>query len=141
MTSHDFKNLALIYESVYDDNTHYDYLQGNCASLALKLHDLTGWAINVLSNPDGEPWSMDDDDDGIEYTHIVIEHPSGKYFDTKGLRSNKEISQDFDVDYLDSYEISREQLINLLSDDGPFDCYLDEDEVQKYAEYLAKKYS
>lgn len=42
MKSSDYKNLALLYESVYDDNTHYDYLQGNCASLALKLHDLTG---------------------------------------------------------------------------------------------------
>lgn len=141
MTKTDFENIALLYESVYDDNTHQDYLEGNCASLALKLHDLTGWAINVLSNPDGEPWLMGEDDDGMEYTHIVIEHPSGKYFDTKGLRTNAEISEDFGVDYLDSYEITREQLVNLLSEDGPFDCYLDENEVQQYAEYLAKKYA
>jgi hypothetical protein len=140
MFNRDNQNLIRLYESVYDDNTHYDYLEGNCASLALKLHDLTGWPINVLSNPEGEEWLMGDEEEGIEYTHIVIEHPSGKYFDTKGLRTNREIAEDFGLEYLDSYEISRDQLINLLSDDGPFDCYLDESEVQRYAEYLAKKY-
>ena len=59
-------------------------------------------------------------------THIAIEHPSGKYLDAQGLRSNAEISEDFGLDYMDSYEISRDQLIHLLSDDGPFDCWLDD---------------
>lgn len=137
MKSSDYRNLALLYESVYNDNTHDDYMQGNCASLALKLHDLTGWKIFILSNPEGYPL----DGDKIEYTHVAIEHPSGRYFDTKGLRSNKEISYDFGVDYLKPYEITRKKLVRLLKDDGPFDCYLDEGEVQRYAEYLAKKYS
>jgi len=142
MNGKDIRNLAFLYESVYDDNTHDDYLQGNCASLALKLHDLTGWPIYLLSDPDGDAtWQMDDDDDEMEYTHVVIEHPSGKYFDTKGLRSGREIADDFAVERLDSYQIDRQGLIRLLSDDGPFDCYLDEDEVQRYAEHLAKKYA
>jgi hypothetical protein len=141
MTNKDIRNISLIYENIYNDDTHDDYMQGNCASLALKLHDLTGYPIYVLSNPDGEEWVMDDEDSGMEYTHIVVEHPTGKYFDTKGLRSNREISEDFGLDYLDSYEIDRDTLVRLLSDDGPFDCYLDEDEVQRYAEYLANKYS
>jgi hypothetical protein len=119
---------------------HQEYIEGNCGLLALKLHDLTGYNIVVLSNPDGEPWYMGDDDDGIEYTHVVVEHPSGKYLDALGLRTNKQISQDFDLEYMDSYDISREQLIELLGDDGPFDCYLEEDEVDQFAKQLIQKY-
>jgi hypothetical protein len=121
-------------------NENYDYMYGNCGLLALKLHDLTGYPITVLSNTDGEPWSMGEDDDGIEYTHVVVEHPSGKYLDALGLRTNQQISQDFDLEYMDSYDITREQLVELLGDDGPFDCYLEPGEVDQFAQQLIKKY-
>ena len=135
MTRKDLITLQRLMES----RDHTPYMEGNCGSLALKLHDKTNWPIVVLSNPEGEPWYIDDDEDGMEYTHIAIEHPSGKYLDAQGLRSNSEISNDFGLDYMDSYEISREQLIYLLSDDGPFDCWLDDEEVEEYANYILQK--
>jgi len=124
----------LIYET-----SDRSYMEGNCAVLALKIHDITGWPIEILSNPEGEPWS---DEDDFEFTHIVVAHPSGKYVDCEGLRNNADISQEFGVNYLASYDISRDQLVSLINDpDGPFDTYLSLDQVEEFAKNLLSRLS
>ncbi len=132
------KDLGEIYLENVSGEDHTPFMEGNCALLALKINEYTGWPINILSNPDGESWSEDDD---LEFTHVVVEHPSGKYLDAGGLRTNQEISNEFGLNFMDSYDISSEQLRKLISDpDGPFDIYLSDQEVDTYAKNLLNNF-
>lgn len=64
------------------------FSQGYCAEFAIALHELTGYPI----------FSFDEIlyDDFMEekypqFLHYAVKHPSGKYLDVKGLRTEKEI--------------------------------------------------
>jgi hypothetical protein len=132
----DYNKLGALYENLNNQFDIDSYMQGNCAILALALNKLTGWRIYILSNPDGEGWYGDDDDD-IEYSHIAVEHPSGKYLDINGLMTNEDLSEYFGVDYLNSYYITPEGLVQIINDpDGPFDTTVSEDEAIQVAKKL-----
>lgn len=130
--------MSSLYENLNNEIDTDAYMEGNCAILALMLSRLTGWPVSILSNPDGEAWYGDDEDD-IEYTHIAVEHPNGKYLDVNGLLTNKEISDYFGVDYLNSYDINSDVLEKIITDpDGPFDTTVSEDEALEVAKKILK---
>jgi hypothetical protein len=134
----DYNKLRALYENLNNQFDIDSYMQGNCAILALALNKLTGWRIYILSDPDGEGWYDEDDgDNDIEYSHVVVEHPSGKYLDVNGLMTNKALSEYFGVDYLNSYDIASEGLEQIINDpDGPFDTTVSEDEAIEVAKKL-----
>jgi hypothetical protein len=60
---------------------------GNCHSLALAMHKLTGWPLMGV-------YRKSDMYDGIP-SHVVVKDPLGRYVDVEGFRYPSEFEQDW----------------------------------------------
>ena len=64
-------------EGIIDYNAEYAFTRGQCHSLALALHRLTGWELYGL-------YIRDEFESGKTPSHTVVRTPSGEYIDIEG---------------------------------------------------------
>ena len=96
-----------------------DFTEAACGSLALVLHDLTGWPIYAEFERGSEADGSDVKNDASMIRHVWVTTPTGKAFDIHGTHdSNFASSLETRDNYADDdgivLQISRKDLVSLL---------------------------
>ena len=65
------------------------FRHGNCAALALALHDLTGWPLTLVAR-NADPDLLAD-----TWMHVLVRYPDGRYLDITGTHTETDIQRDW----------------------------------------------
>lgn len=113
------------------------FTQGYCAEYALALHNTTGFPIFVFEEREEE---QDPFDDFVswQFIHYVVKHPSGKYLDVRGLRTEEDILQNllsFDGSPVD---LDKVRVRETNPEEIEAEAFLNEDALRLAEKYLER---
>lgn len=72
---------------VINSNAISWFAHGNCAALALALHDVTGWPL-LIATSNADPNLLAD-----TWMHVVVQRPDGLYLDIQGAHSYAQVTE------------------------------------------------
>lgn len=128
--------------SILQEENHIDpsmFTQGYCAEYALALHNTTGFSIFVFEEREEE---QDPFDDFVswQFIHYVVKHPSGKYLDIRGLRTEEDILQN--LLSFDGSPVNRDmvRVRETTPEEVEAEAFLNEDALRLAEKYVKDNY-
>jgi len=106
------------------------FLRGYCAEFAIALHQKTGFQIVSFDEIEGE--------EELYYSpvHYAVKHPSGKYMDARGLRTEKEILSNLLSSNATPLSPDKVQIRELYVDDIEQETSIEEEALTLAEEYI-----
>ena len=118
------------------------FAHGNCAALALAVHDLTGWPL-VIAARNANPDLLTD-----TWMHVLVQRPDGRYLDIQGAHTPEDIEsywrryadgKHFDGAITMHSMPTRESVVAIVGDISEMDPF-EQAVVRDFAQHLLTKY-
>lgn len=128
------ESLAPTPKGTIPERAYHEFKHGACMSLAIAIHDATGWPIYAVTDAHNV---YDGRAGGGSAMHWVVAHPSGKFLDIEGLHTKDELEDEYQY-YADDEEAvvalsSRTDAMEWLEESG---CEISVDNSAKFVDIL-----